>query len=59
MTIRERMIDDRRQMEDCLIWIEENKDTVSTWGVLRAMCRTLYHLIGWVLYKMDQERGQS
>lgn len=56
MTTREQLIDDLRQMEDCLTWMEENRATVSTWGVLRAVCRAVWHLLGLAVKKTDEER---
>ena len=62
MTTREILVDDMQQMEDCLIWLEKNSNNqhlVSTWGVLRAVCRALYHLLGDRIKKMDEERRQK
>ena len=56
MTIRETLVDDMKQMEDSLLWLEENKTTVSAWGVLRVVCRAVYHLLGDRIRKMDEER---
>lgn len=56
MTNREILVDDMQQMEDSLRWIEHNKETVDTWGVLRAVCRAVYHLLGMTIRKMDEER---
>ena len=56
MTTREILVDDLRQMEDSLLWLEENKKTVCTWGVLRAVCRAVLHLLEDRIRKMDEER---
>ena len=56
MNNRELLIDDLKQMEDSLIWIEENRQTVSAWGVLRAVCRAVLHLLTMTIKKMDDER---
>lgn len=56
MTKREILIDDMEQMEDSLRWIEDNKETVDAWGVLRAVCRAVYHLLDDKIRTMDKER---
>ena len=56
MTTRDQLIDDLRQMEDSLVWLEENKTTVCTWAVLRAVCRAVYHLLNDRIKRMDEER---
>ena len=59
MTKREILVDDLQQMEDSLRWLEENKTTVDAWGVLRAVCRAVWHLLGWTVKKIDEERRGS
>lgn len=56
MTKREILMDDLQQMEDCLRWIEYNKETVDAWGVLRAVCRAVWHLLEDRIRTMDAER---
>jgi hypothetical protein len=62
MTTREIFVDDLQQMEDSLIWLEKNSNNqhiVSTWGILRAVCRTLYHLLTDRIRTMDNERRKQ
>ncbi len=56
MTRRELFIDDLQQMEDSLIWLEKNKETVDGWGVDRATCRAVYHLLVDKIHIIDEER---
>lgn len=59
MDRREIYIDDLKQMEDSLIWLEKNSNNqhiVSTWGILRAVCRALYHLLTDKVKSIDAER---
>jgi len=56
MTKREILMDDLRQMEDSLRWIEYNKETTDAWGVLRAVCRAVWHLLEDRIRTMDEER---
>lgn len=59
MITRETYIDCLRQMEDSLIWLEKNSNNqhiVSTWGILRAVCRAVYVLLTDKVKSIDAER---
>ena len=59
MTKREIFMDDLQQMEDSLRWIEYNKETVDAWGVLRAVCGAVFHLLEDRIRRMDDERRKT
>ena len=58
MTNREMMIDDMRGMETVLCDLDDNavEHKLTERQLIRAMARTLWHILNWIIRKIDEER---
>lgn len=58
MTQREILIEDMQGMETVLINLDDNavEHQMTERQLIRAMARTLWHILTWIIKRIDEER---